>query len=134
MKRLLGNQKFWAVLGAGLLVAAVSGSAFARQLNSRNLPQLEDFVLEWDYPLMRLAPELNPDALRRPQAKNKVCSDREFVERVLGVGAKPYTKALESAMLDLGMSERTARRCSQRRSSSSSTPNCSQQKLPMTDP
>ena len=33
---------------------------------------------------MKLARELNPDALRRPQSKNKVCSDREFVEVVLG--------------------------------------------------
>ena len=32
---------------------------------------------------MRLAKELNPEALRRPQAKNKVCSDLEFVETLL---------------------------------------------------
>jgi hypothetical protein len=49
----------------------------------RNLPQLPEFVVAWDYPLMRLAKDLNPDALRRPQAKNKVCSDKEFVDQFI---------------------------------------------------
>lgn len=49
----------------------------------RNLPQLPEFVLSWEFPLMRLAKDLNPEALRRPQSKNKVCSDREFVEQFL---------------------------------------------------
>jgi hypothetical protein len=49
----------------------------------RNLPQLPEFVLAWDFPLMRLARDLNPDALRRPQAKNKVCSDKEFVDQFI---------------------------------------------------
>jgi len=49
----------------------------------RNLPQLPEFVVEWQFPLMRIASELNPDALRRPQAKNKVCSDKEFVEQLI---------------------------------------------------
>jgi hypothetical protein len=49
----------------------------------RNLPQVPEFVLAWDYPLMRLANDLNPDALRRPQAKNKVCSDKEFVDQLI---------------------------------------------------
>jgi RecA-family ATPase len=41
----------------------------------RNLPQVDEFVVEWDYPVMRLAADLNPEALRRPQAKRKVCTD-----------------------------------------------------------
>jgi hypothetical protein len=49
----------------------------------RNLPQLPEFVLAWDFPLMRVASDLNPDALRRPQAKNKVCSDKEFVDQFI---------------------------------------------------
>jgi DNA-binding transcriptional ArsR family regulator len=51
----------------------------------RNLPQHPEFVLAWDYPLMRVASDLNPDALRRPQAKNKVCSDKEFIEQLVSV-------------------------------------------------
>lgn len=49
----------------------------------RNLPQLPEFVVSWEYPLMRLAKDLNPEALRRPQAKNKVCTDKEFVDQLL---------------------------------------------------
>lgn len=49
----------------------------------RNLPCLPEFVVAWDYPLMRVASDLNPDALRRPQAKNKVCSDKEFIEQLI---------------------------------------------------
>ena len=49
----------------------------------RNLPQQPEFVVSWDYPLMRVAKDLNPDALRRPQAKNKVCSDKEFVDQLI---------------------------------------------------
>lgn len=41
MRRLSRKQKFWAVLGAGLLVAAVSGSALARQLEDRDVLHLE---------------------------------------------------------------------------------------------
>jgi hypothetical protein len=49
----------------------------------RNLPQLPEFVVAWDFPLMKVARDLNPDALRRPQAKNKVCSDKEFMDEYL---------------------------------------------------
>ena len=49
----------------------------------RNLPKLDDFVVQWDYPLMRVAKALNPEALRRAQAKNKVCTDREFMEQLI---------------------------------------------------
>ena len=45
----------------------------------RNLPMLDEFVLQWDFPLMKLAPHLNPDALRKPQSKNKVCTDTREV-------------------------------------------------------
>ena len=40
-------------------------------------------MVRWDYPLMRIAKDLNPEALRRPQAKNKVCTDKEFVEELI---------------------------------------------------
>ena len=84
--------------------------AFTVNTILRNLPRLDEFVVEWDYPLMRLAPELNPDALRRPQSKNKVCSDREFVEKVIGSEGRAFTKVIEAAKSELGMSRRTAMR------------------------
>ncbi|HNW08851.1 MAG TPA: AAA family ATPase [Verrucomicrobiota bacterium] len=73
----------------------------------RNLPQRPEFVVEWDYPLMRLAPELNPGALRRPQSKNKVCADREFVEAVIRPEGKPFTRIVNEARAALKMSPRT---------------------------
>lgn len=73
----------------------------------RNLPQRPEFVVEWDYPLMRLAPELNPGALRRPQSKNKVCADREFVEAVIRTEGKPFTRIVNEARAALKMSPRT---------------------------
>ena len=76
----------------------------------RNLPQVPEFVVVWQYPLMRVAKDLNPDALRRPQAKNKVCSDREFVEAVLGTGSKNYKGVIGRAREVLEMSEATANR------------------------
>jgi hypothetical protein len=74
----------------------------------RNLPQVEEFVVEWDYPLMRVANDLNPEALRRPQSKNKVCSDREFVETALSTEGKTFTNIMGQAKAALNMSPRTA--------------------------
>ena len=76
----------------------------------RNLPQLTEFVVGWDYPLMRLAKDLNPEALRRPQAKNKVCSDKEFVDAVVTSEGKTFTKIVTEAESVLKMSRRTAMR------------------------
>ncbi len=74
----------------------------------RNLPRLPEFVVAWEFPLMRLAKELNPDALRRPQSKNKVCSDKEFVDEALGDEPKNFTSIVKDARSNLKMSRRTA--------------------------
>ena len=63
----------------------------------RNLPQLPEFVVSWDYPRMQLATDLNPDALRRPQSKNKVCSDREFVEQFISDTPTPRSDIVAKA-------------------------------------
>jgi len=72
----------------------------------RNLPQLPEFVVAWDYPLMRLAKDLNPEALRRPQAKNKVCKDSEFVEACLTEEPSATAEILRKGEA-LGLSERS---------------------------
>ena len=76
----------------------------------RNLPMMPEFVLEWDFPLMKLAKDLNPAALRRPQGKNKVCTDREFVETVLAGDSIPTKTIRERAKLLLDLSPRSADR------------------------
>jgi hypothetical protein len=70
----------------------------------RNLPQLPEFVVGWDYPRMKLASDLNPEALRRPQSKNKVCSDKEFVASVMTEEGQTFTKIVSEAKAVLKMS------------------------------
>ena len=84
--------------------------AFTVNTILRNLPRLDEFVVAWDFPLMRLAPELNPEALRRPQSKNKVCSDKEFVAAAVGIEGRTFSKVMEAAKAELTMSRRTASR------------------------
>jgi hypothetical protein len=76
----------------------------------RNLPQLPEFVVEWDYPVMKLATDLNPEALRRPQAKKKLCSDKEFMELAVGQEAKAFGTVVRDACRLFKMSDRTAAR------------------------
>jgi hypothetical protein len=79
----------------------------------RNLPMVDEFVLAWDFPLMRLAPELNPDALRRPQSRNKACTDREFVDQFIRE-APASRAAIVAEAGKAGLSARTADRFLQR--------------------
>jgi DNA-binding transcriptional ArsR family regulator len=80
----------------------------------RNLPQLHEFVVAWDFPLMRVAGDLNPDALRRPQSKNKVCSDKEFLDAVMTDDGKSFTKIMQEAKSALNLSQSTAQRALKR--------------------
>ena len=75
----------------------------------RNLPRVDEFVVQWSYPVMRLAKDLNPDALRRPQAKNKVCTDREFVEQVVS-GTPSSRGAIVKLAAEIGISSATTDR------------------------
>jgi hypothetical protein len=71
---------------------------------------VDEFVVRWAYPVMRLAAELNPDALRRPQSKNKRCTEREFVAAVFGDRALATKQIRERAKEVLDMSPRSADR------------------------
>ena len=73
----------------------------------RNLPQHPEFVVAWEYPLMRLATDLNPEALRRPQSKNKVCSDKEFMDAVITDEPKAFKTIAADAASCLKMSKRS---------------------------
>jgi hypothetical protein len=82
---------------------------FTVNMTVRNLPRVDDFVVRWDYPLMQVAKELNPEALRRPQSRNKVCTDRGFMETYVGptpVGRKVIVEMAAEA----GISARTVDR------------------------
>jgi len=85
-------------------------NCFSVNMTLRNLPQPPEFVLAWNYPLMRVAPELNPEALRRPQSKNKRCTEKEFVEAVIAQEGRPFNTIIAKAERQLKMSRRTAMR------------------------
>lgn len=75
----------------------------------RNLPRLPEFVVEWSFPLMKLTTDLDPDSLRRPQAKNKVCTDREFIQHY--ISDTPCSRAaIVKAAAGAGISRATADR------------------------
>lgn len=76
----------------------------------RNLPRVAEFVVAWDYPLMQVAPDLNPVALRRPQSKNKVCTDKEFLNQAVGSEGRAFSAIIEAANTKLGMSRTSAKR------------------------
>lgn len=80
----------------------------------RNLPQLPEFVVAWDYPRMQLAKDLNPDALRRPQSKNKVCSDKDFVDELITETPTGFAEIVTDAGSKLAMSRSTVARYLQR--------------------
>jgi hypothetical protein len=80
----------------------------------RNLPQLPEFVVEWQYPVMRLATDLNPEALRRPQGRNKKATDWQFTDTVLTNEGKSFTRIIDDAKELLDMSRATASRFLQR--------------------
>jgi hypothetical protein len=82
---------------------------FTVNMTVRNLPRVDDFVVRWDYPLMRVAKDLNPDALRRPQTKNKVCTDSEFVEQLI-TEAPSSRGSIVKAGAELGFSSSTVDR------------------------
>lgn len=75
----------------------------------RNLPMVPEFVVEWEFPLMRVAGDLDPSALRRPQSKNKVCTDREFIERLLEEAPRSRAVVVKRAE-EMGFGARTADR------------------------
>ncbi len=83
---------------------------FTVSMTLRNLPQVDEFVVEWVYPLMRVAGDLNPDALRRPQGRSKVATDKEFMDAVMSEDGQTFTKIMNEAKSTLNMSTSTAKR------------------------
>lgn len=73
----------------------------------RNMRQIPEFVLAWEYPIMRLAPDLDPAMVRTRQ--RKAMTDREFVSLVVGPEAKSAGKII-AAGRSVGLSERSVYR------------------------
>jgi hypothetical protein len=58
-------------------------NCFTVNTTLRNLPQKPEFVLAWDYPLMRVVPDLNPESIRRSHGRKKSCTDKEFMNKLI---------------------------------------------------
>jgi hypothetical protein len=60
-------------------------------------------------PLMRVD-DLNPVALRRPQSKNQLCTNKEFMDAVMSTEGKTFTKIVTEAKNTLTMSRSSCQR------------------------
>ena len=83
----------------------------------RNLARIDPFVVSWQFPKFRVADELNPEALRRPQSKLKTCTDQEFVTSLLTSEPKSRATIVSEAKTTLEMSRPTVDRYLKRLSS-----------------
>jgi DNA-binding transcriptional ArsR family regulator len=75
----------------------------------RNLPKAPEVVVRWDFPLMTVDAELNPESLKTPQSKNKKMTDKEFIDDVLTNKPIRYSD-LETKGEKLGISKSTVAR------------------------
>jgi predicted ArsR family transcriptional regulator len=66
-------------------------------------------VVRWDFPLMTVDAELNPESLKTPQSKNKKMTDKEFIDDVLTNKPIRYSD-LETKGEKLGISKSTVAR------------------------
>ena len=75
----------------------------------RHFPALPEFVVEWQYPLMVRAKDLDPQSLRTPQSKKKLLTDREFCERFLSTAPRSQGIVVDLAK-QAGISQTSAYR------------------------
>jgi len=86
-------------------------SCFTVNATLRNLPPVDDFVVEWNFPLLTAAADLDPESLRQVGGRRKKVTDREFVEAVLpGRDGRAFGGLVETGQRALGLSRRTAER------------------------
>lgn len=81
-------------------------NAFTVEPTLRNLPQVEPFVVRWEFPLMRLASDLDPGKLKKVKGRGSVHSV-EDVLRVLDSGKMTTSQWAEAAKNEEGISEST---------------------------
>ena len=75
----------------------------------RNFPILPEFVLTWDYPIMRPVADLNPSEIRSRRGSQKSCTDAEFLHQF--ISDKPQGRAaIIAAAGAQGMSRSTVDR------------------------
>lgn len=90
--------------------------AYTVDLILRNLPEQEPFVVAWDWPLMTLREDLNPDDLKQVKGRKKSFEDTDIIE-ILREMQRPTTSDWQKRCEERGISSSSfyrLRRSSQR--------------------
>ena len=84
------------------LTAHEEEGAYTVDMILRNLPEHAPFVVKWEFPLMRLADQLDPAKLKKVGAAKRYSAD-DLME-VLGADSMTTTEWLNAAKAELGIS------------------------------
>ena len=80
--------------------------AYTVDLVLRNLPEQTPFVVAWDFPLMRIETELNPDELKQAGGRKAEHDSKQLLE-VLPAGGLENKEWMQAADDEHGIPERT---------------------------
>lgn len=75
----------------------------------RNMRAIGEFVVEWDYPIMKRAEDLDPKMVRTRYTQRKALTDRDFLDVAVGSTGSSSGKIIERAQA-LGCARSTAQR------------------------
>jgi len=75
----------------------------------RNFPNIEPFVVQWEFPVMSARDDLNPHALRKPNQKASRTSVEELIREAGATGIRPF-QLKDEAKEKLNIGARTVER------------------------
>ena len=91
------------------LTAHEENNCFTVHAALRNFPNVEPFVVEWEFPLFSDRPDLNPNSLKKPNQKASRVSVQNLIENAGTVGIRPF-QLKEEAKRSLNIGDRTVER------------------------
>lgn len=91
------------------LTAHEEPNCFTVHAALRNFPNVEPFVVEWDFPVMNSRDDLNPHALKKPNQKASRTSVEELVRSAGATGIRPF-QLKDDAKEKLNIGARTVER------------------------
>ena len=75
----------------------------------RNFPNIEPFVVQWEFPLFKARDDLNPHSLRKPNQKASRTSIEEIIREAGSTGIRPF-QLKDTAKETLNIGSRTVER------------------------
>ncbi len=91
------------------LTAHEEPNCFTVHAALRNFPNVEPFVVEWDFPVMSARDDLNPHALKKPNQKASRTSVEELIRGAGATGIRPF-QLKDEAKEKLNIGARTVER------------------------